>query len=90
MAQEKNKTVYPRTISIELLDAWRKFKRRSDGETIAEALGYSRPVIDRAINFGYVKTDGLTDAITNFFTARLDAEKASAAKLMSYSDTPTD
>ncbi len=84
--QENNKTKYDRTISVELFNAWQTFRRRKDVEVISAELGYSRPVVDRALNFGYVKTDGLSENITEFFTKRVRNERESAGKLMSLND----
>lgn len=81
MDNQKQKATYARTIPKELLEAWQKYRRRCDGETIADALGYSRPVIDRALNFGYVKTAGLTEKISEFFTDRLNKERTAATAL---------
>lgn len=77
----KSKSFYPCTISQSLFLAWQKFRQRKDGETIADALGYSRPVIDRALNFGYVKTQGLDDKISEFFQNRVNAQTMQADKL---------
>ena len=80
----RNRTAaYERTISAELLAVWNKYRRNHDGETISQKLGYSRPVIDRALNYGYVKTQNLTEQISKFFSDRLTQERETAAAMES-------
>jgi hypothetical protein len=81
MPIKENKTIYQRTIPVELLEVWNKYRRQGDGGDISEALGYSRPVIDRALKHGYVKTKGLTDKISEFFTDRLKKEREQAGAM---------
>lgn len=78
----KDKKVWPRTIAPELHAAWLKLKRKKDPEVIAEALGYSRPVIDRALLYGYISIPELTEKINKFFIDRLNKEKQQAQGLM--------
>lgn len=73
---------WPRQISEELLDAWQALRRKGDPETIAEKIGYSRPVIDRALIYGYVSIPGLADKINKFFGDRLDGEIQEAKRLI--------
>ena len=77
----KESKQWPRSVSIDLLQAWQKCKRKNDPEKMATELGYSRPVIDRALIYGYVSMPELTDKITNFFRDRLAKEKQDAASL---------
>jgi hypothetical protein len=76
------KKEWPRTIAEDLHVAWLKVRRPKDGEVIAIALGFSRPVIDRALNFGYVANPDLTEKISEFFTNRLNKERESAQNLV--------
>lgn len=77
----ENKKEWPRTISEELHDAWKRLKRRGDPETMAAELKYSRPVIDRALIYGYVSLQELPDKINAYFMARLNKERESAQAL---------
>ena len=81
MAKKPNKTTYPRTISLELHQVWNQYRRRKDGETLAMELGFSRPIIDRALKHGYVKTEGVAEAISKFFTDRLQKERLLAVNM---------
>jgi hypothetical protein len=84
----KKKKDYQRTIDEGLLNAWHQFRRRGDGGAISEELGYSRPVIDRALIYGYVKTAGLAERITEFFQKRLNSEKSMAQDLVKSAPQP--
>lgn len=78
---EKKKTKFEMTVSKELFAGWKKNRRRGDTEKLMEITGRSRPVIDRALNFGYAKKEELIDAISNFFITRLQEEKAKAKEM---------
>lgn len=70
------------TIDPELLEAWGKLRRYGDTGILMDKFNLSRPVIDRAINFGYVKKQSLADRITKFFNDRLAREKRSGTKII--------
>ncbi len=82
MVKKEGKKIWPRTISPELLEAWKKLRRKKDPEAMAKELGYSRPVIDRALIYGYVSMPELTELMNKFFLDRLNKEKSQAAELM--------
>jgi nitrogen regulatory protein PII-like uncharacterized protein len=85
-AKRERKVPLARTISEELHNAWTRLRRKKDPETIAEALGVSRPVIDKALLYGHVLMEGLAPKITKFFEDRLDQEKADAERLNQKAD----
>lgn len=70
-----------RTIAEELHKQWRKLERKGDSEKLAEALGVSKPTIDKAIIYGCVHQQALVDGITKYFADRITAEKESAQHL---------
>lgn len=80
--KEKINEDWPRSVSEELLEAWQTLRRKCDPDTMATELGYSRPVIDRALRWGYVSMPELPDKICVFFQRRLEKEKAQAVELM--------
>lgn len=84
--KRESKTVWNRTIAEELHETWLRLKRKKDPEAIAEALGVSRPVIDRALLYGYVSIPELTGKITQFFEDRLNKERADAVRLNALSE----
>lgn len=85
----QNKREWPRTISQELHVAWKRLRRKGDPELMAETLQYSRPVIDRALLYGYVSMPELPDKINAFFKARLQGERTSAQELNDLADHTT-
>lgn len=73
---------YPMTISQELYDAWQVCRRKNDSVAICKIAKLSRPIIDRALNYGSVKSERLVKQITKFFKDRYDAEHNAAEKLI--------
>ena len=66
---------FPMNISSELFETWKKLKRKGDPGALCKALELSRPVIDRALNYGHVKNEKNDERISKFFAKRLEAEK---------------
>lgn len=85
----QNKREWPRTISQELHVAWKRLRRKGDPELMAEKLQYSRPVIDRALIYGYVSMPELPDKINGFFKKRLTDERGQAQELNDLADQTT-
>ena len=73
---------YPRTISQDLHDSWLILKRYGDPVRICKEKNISRPIVDRAIEYGHVKDPHVTKKITAFFSERVDAERNSGKKLI--------
>lgn len=84
MSRESKKQ-WPRTVAEELHEAWKSNRRKGDPEALAAHCGVSRPVIDRALLYGYVSVEGLTDKINQYFEDRLKKERQDAARLNSLS-----
>lgn len=84
--KRKNKKEWPRTVTAELHEAWQQLRRIGDPELMAKELQYSRPVIDRALLYGYVSMPELTDKINQFFKERLERERKEAAAMLKLQD----
>lgn len=69
------------TIPDDLLATWKKCRRHGDTKQLQNLVGCSLPVIERALNIGFVAQDGLSEVITNFFLDRLKREQAQGDKL---------
>jgi DNA-binding phage protein len=67
---------YPLNIAQDLFDSWQMMKRYGDAALIAKEKGISRPIVDRALNYGHVTKHGVTMKINNYFNARIALEKA--------------
>lgn len=87
MTTRTSKKEWPLTVAPELLASWQKLRRKKDPETIAAKLGVSRPVIDRALIYGYVGVENLATGITLFFEERLNQERKDAARLNNLAET---
>lgn len=83
MAEKKQ---YECNISPDLLASWQKLKRHGDTETMAKEFGVSYPVIQRALNHGFVTISDLSAKITNFFSERLTTESIAAQSLNELSE----
>lgn len=73
---------YEPTITAELFEAWTKLRRRGDPDLIAAKLGKSRPVIDKALKYGFVKSQDVVDGITEFYRERKKSEMKDGADLL--------
>lgn len=76
---------WQRTVSEDLFEAWKKLRRTGDVGLLMKDLKLSRPVIDRALNNGYVSMPELADKINSFFQTRLEAENKKAKELLALS-----
>jgi hypothetical protein len=74
------------TISDELFQMWKDCRTRGDVNKITEETKLSRPVIERALNSGFVVKEGLADTITYYFAKRLEGSRATTNKLKSILD----
>lgn len=77
----REKRNYTCTIAPELHKTWLRLRRKGDPEAMAAEFGVSRPVIDKALIYGYVSMPHIPDWINDFFKKRLDKEKESAKEL---------
>jgi hypothetical protein len=72
---------FPMTIPKSLFDSWQKNKRKNDAAKLMEICERSRPIIDRALNYGHVKDDELISTITNYFLLRVQNENRQCERL---------
>lgn len=82
---DKTAKRWERTISADLHEAWKTLRRPGDVALIMEETGMSRPVVDRALNSGYVSLPDLIDKINSFFQSRLERENKKAKDLLALS-----
>lgn len=73
---------YEMTIAPELFEAWQKSRRKGDPDEIAGILNKSRPVIDKALKYGFVKDQTVVNGITKFYNDRLSAERKDGMDLL--------
>ena len=89
MSQQNNTTEtqsmqerFPRTIPQEVFDAWQILRQVGDAEKLCTLLKKSRPVVDRALNYGHVKKPVMADKISEFFQKRIEKQKGKGERLL--------
>ena len=73
---------YEMTIAPELFEAWKRMRRKNDPKEIAEQLGKSRALIDRALKYGHVKDQKVVEGITAYYENRLETETRDGKTLL--------
>lgn len=76
--QVKEKKVFEMTIEPELFDAWKSKRKTTDVKELVELTGKSESIIYRALQFGHVKNEELSDTISNFYIDRAKKQKEQA------------
>lgn len=76
------KKVYEPTIIPELFDTIKLLRRSDDAKLLQEQTGFSRPTIDKALNFGHIRDLTLETAIVNFYNERAKRQKQEAKKIL--------
>ena len=69
---------YERTIELELFNAWKEKRRKTDVEELVTITGKSTTIIYRALQFGHVKDDEICDTISNFYIERTRKQREQA------------
>lgn len=69
-----------RTIPMALLVKWNKLRKRGDAEKLAEKLKVSKPTINKALIYGCVHNDRITEGINKYFAERAVAERKTTKK----------
>lgn len=78
MAKALTRT-FERTISGELFETIKLLRRLTDAKEIAEKTGFSRPTVDKALNYGHIRDVTLERAIIEYYKER-SAEQAQAVR----------
>ena len=79
MKKEATKKTFERTIDEALFELIKLLRRYEDVQKLSELTGLSRPVIDKALNFGHIRQSSLETAIIEFYENRA-AEHSKAVK----------
>jgi len=77
----KPKKEFEMTIESELFEAWKAKRRTTDVKELVEITGKSESIIYRALQFGHVKNEDLSDTISNFYIERANKQKEQARKI---------
>ena len=79
MKKEATKKTFERTIDEALFELIKLLRRYEDVQKLSEITGFSRPVIDKALNFGHIRQSSLETAIIEFYENRA-SEHSKAVK----------
>ena len=80
MKQEKK--TFERTIDEALFETIKMLRRIQDAKLLQAQTGFSRPTIDKALNFGHIRDLTLETAIINFYNERAKRQKQDAKKIL--------
>lgn len=75
------KPVFERTISEVLFEQIRFLWRYNDSIEIQNLTGFSRPIVDRALNFGHIRDKTLERAIISYYEERAELHNAAEIKI---------
>lgn len=78
----KEKKTYERTINKNLFEAWQMLRRTDDVRELSEITGKSNPIIYRALNYGHIKDESITETISRFYENRAESQKEQAKKIL--------
>ena len=79
---EKKQKVYECTINKVLFAAIQLKRKNQDAKDIVERTGFSRPKVDIALNYGYIKDFALEVAIVDYYKERDEWEEKQAKILL--------
>lgn len=80
---EKNsKKTFECTINPVLFETIKMLRRVQDAKDLVDKTGFSRPVIDKALNYGHIRDAVLEKAIVAFYQEREEWQEKEAKKLL--------
>lgn len=80
---EKNsKKTFECTINPVLFETIKMLRRVQDAKDLVDKTGFSRPVIDKALNYGHIRDAVLEKAIVAFYQEREEWQEREAKKLL--------
>ena len=80
---EKNsKKTFECTINPVLFETIKMLRRVQDAKDLVDKTGFSRPVIDKALNYGHIRDAVLEKAIVAFYQDREEWQEKEAKKLL--------
>ena len=79
---KKEKKEFERTIDESLFDTIKMLRRIQDASELTETTGFSRPTIDKALNFGNIRDSNLETAIVEFYNKRASRQREEAERIL--------
>lgn len=78
----KTKIILECTIDKALFKTFKMLRRYEDAAILTEQTGFSRPTIDKALNYGHVRDITLEKALIEFYKNRATEQKAAAKEII--------
>lgn len=78
----KQKKEFECTIDAALFKTFKMLRRYEDAAMLTEQTGFSRPTIDKALNYGHVRDITLEKALIEFYKNRATEQKAAAKEII--------
>ena len=82
MKKEIIKKTFERTISPALFETIKMLRRYEDVQKLVDKTGLSRPVIDKALNFGHIRQASLETAIIEFYEIRATEQDDAVVRII--------
>ena len=82
MKKEPIKKTFERTISLALFETIKMLRRYEDVQKLVDKTGLSRPVIDKALNFGHIRQASLETAIIEFYETRATEQDDTVVRII--------
>ena len=79
---EKQKKEFDCTIDRVLFMTFKMLRRYDDAALLTEQMGFSRPTIDKALNYGHVRDITLEKALIEFYKNRATEQKAATKEII--------
>ena len=76
------KKTFERTISEALFETIKMLRRYEDVQKLVDKTGLSRPVIDKALNFGHIRQASLETAIIEFYEIRATEQDDAVVRII--------
>lgn len=73
---------YECTINPILFDTIKMLRRVQDAKNLTDSTGFSRPTVDKALNYGHIRDSTLEKAIVEYYKAREDWQESEAEILL--------
>lgn len=78
---KKTKT-YECTINPTLFETLKMLRRVQDAKNLTDSTGFSRPTVDKALNYGHIRDAVLEKAIVDYYKTREDWQEQEAIELL--------
>lgn len=78
----KKSKEFERTIDAGLFEVIKMQRRIQDAGELTEMTGFSRPTIDKALNYGHIRDKNLETAIVTYYETRATEQQEAAQNIL--------